>query len=210
MIVSPRIKLTPCDSTMDADLGLASFDKKGQSSPASLLKLIFVSRLPSYSLTISHNGIGDEQGGLQPPSREPEEDLPPERLDRCPPKSAHEHLAAWRVKKAKELMVDLMIQGCSIEEIANECAISRSHFSRAFKNATGLPPHDWLRREKMRRAEELLRTKRLPISRVAQECGFTDQSYFTRVFRQSNGVSPRQWQMQHCSVIANEEQLDPR
>lgn len=210
MIVSSKIKLTPCDSTMDTDLGLASSDKKGESSPASLLKLIFVSRLPSYSLTISHNETGDEQGGLQLPSREPEEDLPPERLDSCAPKSAHAHLAAWRVKKAKGLMVDLMIQGCSIEEVANECAISRSHFSRAFKNATGLPPHDWLRREKMRRAEELLRTKRLPISRVAQECGFSDQSYFTRVFRQSNGVSPRRWQMQHCSVIANDEQLDPR
>lgn len=210
MIVSPRIKLTLCDSTMDADLGRASFDKEGESSPAKLLKLVFLARLPSYSLTITNNEAGDEQGGLQPPSREPEEDLPTERLDRCPPKSAHEHLAAWRVKKAKELMVDFMIQGCSIEEVANECAISRSHFSRAFKNATGLPPHDWLRREKMRRAEELLRTTRLPISRVAQECGFSDQSYFTRVFRQSNGLSPRQWQMQHCAVIANEEQLDPR
>ncbi|MFJ5298636.1 helix-turn-helix domain-containing protein [Pseudomonas sp. NPDC088368] len=93
-----------------------------------------------------------------------------------------------------------MAQGCSIERVANECAISRSHFSRAFKNATGLAPHDWLRQEKILRAEELLRTRQLPISLVAQECGFSDQSYFTRVFTRSKGVSPRRWQNQYCPI----------
>lgn len=123
---------------------------------------------------------------------------------RCSPKRTHENLAPWRVKRAKELMISLMAQGCSIERVANECSISRSHFSRAFKNATGLAPHDWLRQEKILRAEELLKTRRLPISRVAQECGFSDQSYFTRVFTQSKGVSPRRWQNQYCPITAND------
>ena len=113
-----------------------------------------------------------------------------------------ENLAPWRVKKAKELMVDLMAQGCSIGEVANACAISRSHFSRAFKNATGLAPHDWFRREQIRKAQALLRTRELSICVVAQECGFSDQSYFTRVFRQFNGTSPRRWRLQHCAQAA--------
>jgi len=113
-----------------------------------------------------------------------------------------ENLAPWRVKKAKELMVDLMAQGCTIEEVANACAISRSHFSRAFKNATGLAPHDWFRREQIRKAQALLRTRELSICVVAQECGFSDQSYFTRVFRQFNGISPRRWRLQHCAQAA--------
>ncbi|SEQ00999.1 AraC-type DNA-binding protein [Pseudomonas sp. NFACC02] len=97
-------------------------------------------------------------------------------------------------------MIDLMAQGCSIEQVASECAISRSHFSRAFKNATGLAPHDWLRQAKILRAEALLKSGRIPISRVAQECGFSDQSYFTRVFRQIKGMSPRRWQSENGAL----------
>ncbi|WP_346831477.1 AraC family transcriptional regulator [Pseudomonas abietaniphila] len=117
-------------------------------------------------------------------------------------KRTQENLAPWRVKRAKALMIELMAQGCSIEQVANECAISRSHFSRAFKNTTGLAPHDWLRQEKIRRAEALLKTGQIPISRVAQECGFSDQSYFTRVFRQLKGISPRRWQSQMGSLTS--------
>ena len=113
-----------------------------------------------------------------------------------------ENLAPWRVKKAQELMISLMAHGCSIEQVANACAISRSHFSRAFKNATGLAPHDWFRREQFRKAQALLRTRELSICCIAQECGFSDQSYFTRVFRQFTGTSPRRWQLQHCAQIA--------
>lgn len=114
-----------------------------------------------------------------------------------------ENLAPWRVKKAKELMISLMAHGCSIEQVASACAISRSHFSRAFKNATGLAPHDWFRREQIRKAHALLRTRELSICCVAQECGFSDQSYFTRVFRHFNGVSPRRWQLLHCAQASN-------
>ncbi|WP_285424234.1 AraC family transcriptional regulator [Pseudomonas sp. efr-133-TYG-103a] len=113
-----------------------------------------------------------------------------------------ENLAPWRLKKAKELMISLMAHGCSIEQVANACAISRSHFSRAFKNATGLAPHDWFRREQFRKAQSLLRARELSICCIAQECGFSDQSYFIRVFRQFSGTSPRRWQLQHCAPVS--------
>jgi AraC-like DNA-binding protein len=117
-------------------------------------------------------------------------------VDARGPRPIHENLAPWRVKKAKALMIAFMAHGCSIQRIADECAVSRSHFSRAFKNATGLAPHVWFRREQIRRAETLLRARHFSICRVAQECGFSDQSYFTRVFTRLKGVSPRRWQLQ--------------
>jgi len=92
-----------------------------------------------------------------------------------------------------------MTQACSIEVVARECAISRSHFSRAFKNMTGLSPHDWLRREQISKAELLLKQRGAPLSQIAQECGFSDQAYFTRVFRSFKGVSPKRWQLQNFS-----------
>jgi AraC-like DNA-binding protein len=95
------------------------------------------------------------------------------------------------VKKAQVLMSQLMVERGAVEKVAKACALSRSHFSRAFKNTTGFSPHDWLRREK------LLRDRRLSIYQIALECGFADQSYFTRLFRRVKGVSPRRWQVQH-------------
>jgi AraC-like DNA-binding protein len=101
------------------------------------------------------------------------------------------------VKKAQVLMSQLMVERGAVEKVAKACALSRSHFSRAFKNTTGFSPHDWLRREKLSKAEQLLRDRRLTIYQIALECGFADQSYFTRLFRRVKGVSPRRWQVQH-------------
>jgi AraC-like DNA-binding protein len=112
-------------------------------------------------------------------------------------KRSRERLAPWRVKKAQVLMSQLMVERGTVEKVAKACALSRSHFSRAFKNSTGLSPHDWLRREKLSKAEQLLKDRRLTINQIALECGFADQSYFTRLFRRVKGVSPRRWQVQH-------------
>lgn len=114
------------------------------------------------------------------------------RMKRTP-----ESLPAWKVERAKALMLDHMAHSCSIEMVARECAISRSHFSRAFKNTTGVPPHIWLRQEQISKAEALLTQRNISICHIAQECGFSDQSYFTRVFRALRGISPKQWQLQN-------------
>jgi AraC-like DNA-binding protein len=199
----PGVKLTRLEQSMESYSGGALL-KSGTAISGDRVGLFFDTRV--YDDGASGNVAGndprfcvrfhDEAGhaGFEAEA---------EASDGQSPKRAQENLAPWRVKRAKALMIELMDQGCSIERVANECAISRSHFSRAFKNATGLAPHDWLRQEKIRRAEALLRTGRVPISRVAQECGFSDQSYFTRVFRQLKGESPRRWQSQNCGEVSH-------
>ena len=118
---------------------------------------------------------------------------------RCPRlPGAGVSLAPWRIKRAQTLMSELMNKGCSIEHVARECAISRSHFSRAFKNSTGLSPHHWLRLQRVRKAEQLLLDGQMSLQQVALECGFYDQSYFTRVFSKVVGLSPRRWQIQNA------------
>lgn len=201
-MVLSEIKLISSDSSMDFNLSRALVQENGTDGSDKLLRLIFASKIPSYTPTCFNGDIDCPPGLFKPLERDIE--VPASSFypaNGCPPRRANVKLASWRVKMAKELMIKFMDQGRSIEQVANECAISRSHFSRAFKSATGLAPHDWLRREKIHRAEELLRTRRFPISHIAHECGFSDQSYFTRVFRQLNGVTPRRWQTQYCPVL---------
>jgi AraC family transcriptional regulator len=102
-------------------------------------------------------------------------------------------LAPWQERRAKELLIAQLNGEVTLETLALECGLSRSHFARAFKKTTGLPPHRWLLDRRVERARELLLNSALPIADIADLCGFADQSHFTRVFTNALGVSPGEW-----------------
>jgi AraC-like DNA-binding protein len=81
----------------------------------------------------------------------------------------------------------------SVMVLARACGQSTKHFSRAFCQSIGLPPHQWLLQRRVDKAKQLLRDSRSPLADVAVDCGFADQSHFTRVFTRAVGISPGQW-----------------
>ena len=80
-----------------------------------------------------------------------------------------------------------------IAELARECGLSASHFARAFRRSFGVAPHQWLLRQRIARARELLAGTPMPLAEIAIVCGFADQSHMTRVFSQHVGVGPAAW-----------------
>lgn len=102
-------------------------------------------------------------------------------------------LAAWQLKRARDLMDVNLAQDPSIAEIAHEYGLSSSYFARAFKRSTGVPPSRWLTKMRVERAKELLKDPRCELDAIALQCGFVDQSHFTRVFSKSEGYSPGRW-----------------
>ena len=60
-----------------------------------------------------------------------------------------------------------------------------------------LPPHRWLIVQRVERAKEWMRNPSLPLSMIADACGFADQSHFSRTFTRLTGVSPRRWRADH-------------
>jgi transcriptional regulator GlxA family with amidase domain len=105
-------------------------------------------------------------------------------------------LSYWQERKAKEVMMENLDCGIQISAVAKECSLSRSHFSRAFKNATGHSPRDWLQLARLTQAKELLEQTDFSISQVGLECGFVDQSHFTRMFSRKFGMPPGKWRAQ--------------
>ncbi|WP_237140718.1 helix-turn-helix domain-containing protein [Pseudomonas silesiensis] len=71
--------------------------------------------------------------------------------------------------------------------------MSRSHFSRAFKKATGHSPRDWFQLARLTRAKELLEQTDFSITQVGMECGFADQPHFTKIFSRKFGMPPGKW-----------------
>lgn len=102
-------------------------------------------------------------------------------------------LSPWQERRAKEMMASHMDRGLSIAQIATECSLSRSHFSRAFKKNTGYSPRDWFLQVRLDKAKALLSESSVSISRISLDCGFADQSHFTRVFTRAVGVTPFSW-----------------
>jgi AraC family transcriptional regulator len=102
-------------------------------------------------------------------------------------------LAAWHVRRAKEILSANLDGRVPLKEVARECRLSVSHFSRAFRRTMGAAPHNWLLTHRVEVAKEKLRDGRLSSLDVALACGFADQSHLTRVFTRTLGVSPGAW-----------------
>ena len=107
-------------------------------------------------------------------------------------------LAPWQERRAKEIL-RANLHGVPLKKVARECGLSVGYFSHAFRRALGVAPHKWLIEQRIVLSKEKLRDDGLPLSDVAMECGFSDQSHLTRAFRQAVGVSPGAWRRARAS-----------
>ena len=81
----------------------------------------------------------------------------------------------------------------SLETLAEAAGMSRFHFARVFRIATGYSPMQFLMRRRVARGKEILSQGDMSICDVAALLGFCDQSHFTRTFRRVAGMSPREY-----------------
>ena len=102
-------------------------------------------------------------------------------------------LAPWQEKRAKEVLQSHLGGGLVLEDVARECRLSVGHFSRAFRQTTGMAPHQWVMRQRIDTAKRLLATSRMTLAEVAIASGFGSQSHLTRFFSRRIGVSPGAW-----------------
>ena len=75
-------------------------------------------------------------------------------------------------------------------EVEKELGFSQEYIAKQFKNEFDISPADYLRRYRVAKSMELLCGTDLPISQVAEMCGFVDMSAFSRVFRMFEGDTP--------------------
>jgi AraC family transcriptional regulator len=82
----------------------------------------------------------------------------------------------------------------TLEQMAALVHLSPDHFSRQFKAATGLPPHQFVITRRVELAQRLLRERRgISLGEVAIDAGFSDQSQFSFHFKRLVGLTPGQF-----------------
>ena len=80
-----------------------------------------------------------------------------------------------------------------MEDLAKKFNLSVVHLIRVFKKEFGLPIHSYILNKKVHKAKELL-SSNIPISQIAQNSGFFDQSHLNRSFKRIFQITPKEYQ----------------
>lgn len=88
----------------------------------------------------------------------------------------------------------------SVAQMAALVNLSESRFKQKFKQETGVPPVEFVVRQKILEARKLLETTRLSITAIAMELGFTSSQHFSVLFKKYVGESPVQYRRNHGFV----------
>jgi AraC family transcriptional regulator len=94
------------------------------------------------------------------------------------------------LRRALDYIGDNLASDPSLAGMAGAAGLSPNHFSKLFKRSTGLPPHQYVIRQRIEKAKALLAGTDLPVGVVARDCGFSDQAHLTRHFRRLVGATP--------------------
>lgn len=78
----------------------------------------------------------------------------------------------------------------TLDQIARQANLSRSHLSTLFRQATGVTPYEYLILQRIEKSVELLRDSKLTILGIAQECGFRNLANFNKTFKKVTGMTP--------------------
>jgi AraC family transcriptional regulator len=102
-------------------------------------------------------------------------------------------LAPWQIRKVASHIEAHLGRPLRNEELATLVRLNPSHFGRAFRASFGEPPHEYVIRRRVERAQGLMLSTDASLSEIALDCGLADQSHLTRLFRRIAGESPRAW-----------------
>jgi len=108
-------------------------------------------------------------------------------------------LGSARLRRITELVHARMEDELTLIEMAQSVELSPAHFSRMFRKSTGETPHQFVLRNRIERAKEMLRAPGARVLDVAVACGFKTQQHFARVFRHVCGTSPGEYRLEWWS-----------
>ena len=100
-------------------------------------------------------------------------------------------LAGSRLKVVLEYIQETLAQPIALRRLAELAGVSPRHFERAFRQATGMPPHAYVMGKRVAAAKQLLISQpKLTVQEIALRVGFGSSSHLASTFRRQTGYSP--------------------
>jgi len=77
-----------------------------------------------------------------------------------------------------------------VDTLSRKAYMSRNEFFKWFRQQFGISPLEYINRERIKLAKQLLSNQNKTVTETAYQCGFTDVNYFVRLFKKSEGITP--------------------
>jgi len=109
-----------------------------------------------------------------------------------------------RLLPALDIITKRFGENLTIQQLANACRLSSSHFMRLFRERLGTTAHSFLEQMRMQQAILALKHTSQSIAIIALRCGFYDHSSFVKKFKKLTGNTPLKFRREHRdSIITN-------
>jgi AraC family transcriptional regulator len=106
-------------------------------------------------------------------------------------------LPRWQLRRVEEYVESNLERAIRIADLASLCGYSAGHFHRAFRQARGMTPLEFVNQRRVQRAVGILQAEPcLTVAQLAERVGYTSPSYFARLFRRLTGVGPARYDSQ--------------
>ncbi len=116
-----------------------------------------------------------------------------QRDERDGPLAARGGMPAYKLRRVLDAMRAGLAEPFDLGRLAALAELSAFHFSRVFKQATGMAPSRYFVRLRMDEARRLLGETRRPVLDIGLSVGYASPSHFAQVFRASTGTAPSAW-----------------
>lgn len=99
-------------------------------------------------------------------------------------------LSGHRLKQVLSFIEDQLAEDLSLDQIASVAGLSPSHLKTLFRQAMGVPVHQYVIQRRIEHARLLLTQNNLTMAEIAAATGFSHQSHLARHIRRATGVPP--------------------
>lgn len=105
-------------------------------------------------------------------------------------------LPGYKLRQITDWMAGHFVEDLNLSLLAARAELSKFHFHRLFKQATGISPAQYHLKLRVNVARQLLRETKMSVVGVALEVGYTNPSHFAQLFRRETGLSPSDYRRQ--------------
>ena len=102
-------------------------------------------------------------------------------------------LATWQQRLVVSYIEEHVSEPISLATLAHLARLSPYHFSRAFKQSFGVPPHRYHTNRRIELAKTLLEKRAFSVTDIGSRLGFSETSSFTAAFRKTTGLTPSRY-----------------
>ena len=102
-------------------------------------------------------------------------------------------LPKYKLRRVTDYINNNLENEMQLDELAALAQMSPYHFTRMFKQSTGLAPHQYIINCRIERSKQLLSERKLSIAEIAYHVGFASQSHFTTLFRKLTLMTPKSY-----------------